>query len=64
MLGMAQYHTIPRPKGWPGRVDSAVIRALSVARVARGARPHGIELGCSAPVSFVGPLQATNPDPW
>ncbi len=31
MLGVAQYHTIPLPKGWPRRVCSAVIQVISLA---------------------------------
>jgi hypothetical protein len=31
MLGVAQYHTIPLPKGWPRRVRSAVIQVVSLA---------------------------------
>jgi hypothetical protein len=30
MLGAAQYHTIPLPKGWPRRVRSAVIHVMSL----------------------------------
>ena len=33
MLGIAQYHNIPLPKGWPRRVRSAVIQVISLARV-------------------------------
>jgi transcriptional regulator with XRE-family HTH domain len=31
MLGVAQSHTIPLPKGWPRRVQSAVIQVISLA---------------------------------
>ncbi len=31
MPGMAQYHNIPLPKGWPRRVRSAVIQLISLA---------------------------------
>jgi putative transposase len=31
MLRVAQYHTIPLPKGWPHRVRSAVIQVISLA---------------------------------
>jgi transposase InsO family protein len=31
MLGAAQYHTIPLPKGWPRRVRAAVIQVISLA---------------------------------
>ncbi len=35
MPGMAQYHNIPLPKGWPRRIRSAVIQVISLARIAR-----------------------------
>jgi transposase InsO family protein len=31
MLGLAQYHNIPLPRGWPRRVRSAVIQVISLA---------------------------------
>lgn len=31
MLGITHYDTIPLPKGWPRRVRSAVIHAISLA---------------------------------
>jgi hypothetical protein len=39
MLGVARYHTIPLPKGWPRRVRSAVIQVISLARAARRITP-------------------------
>ena len=38
MLGVAK-HTMPLPKGWPRRVQSAVIQVISLARVARRIAP-------------------------
>ncbi len=42
MPGITQYHTIPLPKGWPRRVRSAVIQAISLARVARRITRSGV----------------------
>ena len=39
MLGVAQYHKILLPKGWPRRVRSGVIQVLSLARGARQITP-------------------------
>jgi hypothetical protein len=39
MLTLAQYHTIPLPKGWPRRVRSAVIQVIPLARVSRRITP-------------------------
>jgi hypothetical protein len=42
MLGVARYHTIPLPKGWPRRVRSAVVRVISLVRVARPITRAGV----------------------
>jgi hypothetical protein len=39
MLGVARYHTIPLPKGWPRRVRAAVIQVIPLSRVARRITP-------------------------
>jgi hypothetical protein len=41
MLRLAQYHTIPLPKGWPRRVRSAVIHVISLAHCSGPASPGG-----------------------
>ncbi len=42
MREVAQYHTIPLPKGWPRRVRSAVIQVISLARIARRISPSRV----------------------
>jgi hypothetical protein len=54
MLGVAQYHTIPLPKGWPRRVRSAIIHVISLARVARTPGPFFSRIVLKMPYNSVG----------
>ena len=66
MPGITQYHTIPLPKGWPRRVRSAVIQAISLARVARRITPSGVRTWPSRhrSVSLVHYSRAAREEVW